>query len=60
MRFGALLAAGWLLSGVKPVLLGVVVQAIRGLAPTAARTPALRVLGGAAVLVAAGGVHELG
>jgi len=60
VRFGALPAAGWLLYGVKPVMLGVVVQAILGLLPTAARTLPLRVLGAATVLLAALGVNELG
>lgn len=59
VRFGAVPAAGWLLYGVKPVILGVVVQAIRGLAPRAARTTALRLLGGVAALLVALGVHEL-
>jgi chromate transporter len=59
VRFGALPAAGWLLYGVKPVILGVVVQAIWGLAPKAARTTWLRLLGGAAALLVALGVNEL-
>lgn len=59
VRFGAVPAAGWLLYGVKPVILGVVVQAIWGLAPKAARTIVLRVLACAAALLVALGVHEL-
>ncbi|XXF78356.1 chromate efflux transporter [Myxococcaceae bacterium GXIMD 01537] len=58
-RFGTLPAAAWLLYGVKPMILGVVVQAIWGLAPKAARTPFLRVLGGVAAVLAAAGVNEL-
>ena len=46
VRFGALPAVNWLLYGVKPVILGVVVQAIWGLLPRAAKTTALRLLGG--------------
>jgi chromate transporter len=59
VRYGSVPEAGWLLYGVKPVILGVVVQAIAGLAPRAARTTFLRLLGGSAVLLAAIGVHEL-
>jgi len=59
VRFGAVPAAGWLLYGVKPVLLAVVVQAIWGLAPKAARTLRLRVVAGVAGLLVALGVHEL-
>jgi chromate transporter len=59
VRFGAVPAVGWLLYGVKPVILGVVVQAIAGLGPKAARTTGLRVLAGLAALFVALGVHEL-
>jgi chromate transporter len=59
VRFGALPAVSWLLYGVKPVILGVVVQAIWGLAPKAAKTTRLRALGGVAALCAALGVNEL-
>ncbi len=58
-RFGSVPAAVWLLYGVKPVILGVVLQAIWGLAPKAARTTWLRVLGGLAALAAAAGLNEL-
>jgi chromate transporter len=59
VRFGSVPAAVWLLYGVKPVILGVVLQAIWGLAPKAARTTRLRVLGGGAAILAAVGVNEL-
>jgi chromate transporter len=59
VRFGTLPTAAWLLYGVKPVILGVVVQAILGLAPKAARTSWLRVLAAVAALLAAVGVNEL-
>jgi chromate transporter len=59
VRFGAVPAAGWLLYGVKPVILGVVVQAIWGLAPKAARTTALGGLGVLAALLATLGVNEI-
>jgi chromate transporter len=59
VRFGAVPAAAWLLYGVKPVILGVIVQAIWGLAPRAARTTLLRLLGVLAAILAAVGVNEL-
>ncbi|HKO91157.1 MAG TPA: chromate efflux transporter [Polyangiaceae bacterium] len=60
LRLGSLPALGWLLYGVKPVMLGVIAQAILGLAPTAARTLPLALLGAAVLLLAALGVHEIG
>jgi chromate transporter len=59
VRFGALPAAGWLLYGVKPVILAVIVQAIWGLVPKAAKTWRLRLLGLLALVLAALGVSEL-
>lgn len=59
VRYGSLPSAHWLLYGVKPVILGVVVQAIWGLVPKAARTAWLRLLGGAAAVASACGVNEL-
>ena len=59
VRFGARPRAAWLLWGVKPVILAIVVQALWKLARTAARTWPLRALGVAAVLGCALGGHEL-
>ncbi len=59
MRFGTVPAAGFLLYGVKPVILGVVAQAITTLAPKAAKTTWLRGLGILAALLSIWGVHEL-
>lgn len=59
VRFGTLPAAAWLLYGVKPVILAVVVQALWGLAPKAARTWPLRALGCGAALAAALGADEI-
>lgn len=59
IRFGSLPQVGWLLYGVRPDILAVVVQAIWGLAPKAAASAETRALGLLAVLVAALGVHEL-
>ncbi len=52
-------AAGWLLYGAKPVILAVILQALWGLAPRAARTNGLRALGALAALAVALGVNEL-
>lgn len=59
VRYGTVPAATWLLYGIKPVILGVVVQAIWGLVPKAAKTTWLRVLGLVAAVLAAIGVNEL-
>jgi chromate transporter len=59
VRFGARPRAAWLLWGVKPVILAVVVQALWKLAPTAARTWPLRALGALAAGACAFGGHEL-
>ena len=59
VRYDAVPAVGWFLYGVKPVILAVIAQAIVGLAPRAAGTTGLRVLGGAAVLALALGAPEL-
>ncbi len=60
VNFGTVPSAVWLLYGVKPAILAVVLQAIWGLAPKAARTTLLRVLAGLAAILAAAGVNELG
>src|SRR5262249_33836811 len=52
-------AVGAFLYGIKPVMIGVVLQAIWGLARTAARTTTLRLLAAAALVLTALGVHEL-
>jgi chromate transporter len=58
-RYGSVPAAMGLLYGVKPVMLGVVAQAIFRLAPTAARTPRLWLLALGTAILAALGVNEL-
>ncbi|WP_437551478.1 chromate efflux transporter [Sorangium sp. So ce367] len=59
VRFGTVPAATWLLYGIKPVMIAVVVQAIGALAPKAARTTSLRLLGATAAVLAWLGVNEL-
>lgn len=59
VRFGTLPQAAWLLYGVKPVMLGVILQAIWGLGPKAARTLPLRLLGALAAGSSALGANEL-
>jgi chromate transporter len=55
IRFGSLPEAGWVLYGVKPVILAIVLKALLGLAPKAARTWRLGALG----IAAAGAVFHL-
>jgi chromate transporter len=59
VRFGKLPETAWLLWGVKPVILAVVVQALWKLAPAAAPTWSLRILGVVAVGASAFGANEL-
>lgn len=59
VRFGSTPAVGWLLYGVKPVVLAIVVQAMVTLLPKAARTNPLRLVGVVAVLLVLFGIHEL-
>lgn len=59
VRYGSIPSVSWLLYGVKPVMLSVVLQAIWSLAPKAAPTPVLRLLALFSVVVALIGVHEL-
>jgi chromate transporter len=59
VRFGRLPETAWLLWGIKPVILAVVVQALWKLAPTAAPTWPLRALGALAAVAAVAGVNEI-
>ena len=59
VRYGALPETIGILSGVKPVVIAIVAQALWGLGRSAAKTRGLAVLAGAAVVAAAAGVHEL-
>ncbi len=59
VKYGQLPAVGWVLYGIKPVILAVVVQAIWALIPKAARDGWLSFLGTVAAGLAAIGVNEL-
>ena len=59
VRFGERPQVGWLLWGVKPVVVAVVLQALWNLAPAAARSWPLRIVGALAVVAASLGVNEL-
>lgn len=59
VQYGSIPEVGWLLYGVKPVVLAIVVQAIAALAPKAARSWPLRGLGVGAAMAVALGVDQL-
>src|SRR5207245_6056180 len=59
VRWGTLPAATWLLYGVKPVIIAIVLQAMWALARTAVRGPLLAVGFVAGAALALAGVHEL-
>ncbi len=59
VRFGKLPQTDAILYGIKPVVIAVVVQALIGLARTAARTVSLAVLGLLSAAFVVAGIHEL-
>jgi len=59
VHFGKLPEAAWLLYGVKPVVIAVVLQAIWRLGREAVKTRFLAVLGGAGVVLSLLGLHHL-
>lgn len=59
VRFGGLPQTMWILYGIKPVMIAVVMQAIWGLIPTAAKTTPLRALGLASAVLVVAGMDEL-
>ena len=59
VRFGALPEAAWLLYGVKPVVIAVIVQAIWRLGRSAVKTRGLAALGAAAIVTVLLGGDEL-
>src|SRR5262249_26300712 len=58
-RFGRLPEAGWILYGVKPVIIGVVIQAVWALARRAVSTPLAAAVALAVLLLALRGVNEV-
>lgn len=58
-RYGRLPEAGWLLYGVKPVIIAVVVQALWALGRTAVRTPLTAAVVAAVTPLAAWGANEV-
>ena len=58
-RFGTLPQAGWLLYGIKPVVIAIIIQALWKLAPTAAGTWGRRILALAVLVLYFVGVNEL-
>jgi chromate transporter len=58
VRFGATPQGTWILYGIKPVIIAIVVQAIWGLAPTALRNLELAVVGVAVVVMYSIGINS--
>ena len=59
VRYESMPSLGWLLYGIKPVMVALVVDAIVSLVPKAASNPKLALLGMASALSTAFGIHEL-
>lgn len=59
VRYGAQPEVGWLLYGIKPVIIAVVVQAMWGLVRTAVKGALLGLVGAAALALYLGGANEL-
>ena len=59
VRFGARLEAAWLLYGVKPVVIGIIGQALWSLGRKAVKSPATGLAGGAVVVLYFFGINEI-
>jgi chromate transporter len=59
VRFGSLPQLTWVLYGIKPVILAIVLQALWGLARTAVKDRATGMVGASALAAAALGMHEI-
>jgi chromate transporter len=59
VAYGRTPAAGWILYGIKPVIIAVVVQAIWGLLRTAVKSLDLGIVGGAALVLYLAGINEI-
>lgn len=59
VRYGGMPAVEWMLYGIKPVIIAIIVQAIFGLSRTALKNTGLAVLGAIAFALYLAGVNEL-
>jgi chromate transporter len=59
VRYGTTPEAGWVLYGIKPVIIAIVVQALWGLGRTALRTPILALIAASALTLYLLGINEL-
>lgn len=59
VRYGTTPEAGWVLYGIKPVIIAIVLQALWGLARTALRTPFLALIAASALALYLAGINEL-
>jgi len=59
MRFGSTPQAAWLLYGIKPVVIAIIVQALWNLGRKALRTVPLALLGAAVIVLYALGINEI-
>ncbi|HET7009978.1 MAG TPA: chromate efflux transporter [Anaerolineales bacterium] len=59
VRYGSLPAAGWLLYGIKPVVLAIIVHALWALGRRAVRGPLLAAVGLAVLMLSVFGVNEI-
>jgi chromate transporter len=59
VRYGTTPEATWVLYGIKPVIIAIVVQALWGLGRTALRTPLLAVIAASALALYLMGINEL-
>lgn len=59
VRYGATPQATWMLYGIKPAIIAIIVQAIWGLGRTAVKTPVLAAMGGAVVVLYLLGINVI-
>jgi chromate transporter len=59
VRYGTTPEAGWVLYGIKPVIIAIILHAMWGLGRTALRSPLLAVIAAAALALYLGGINEL-
>ena len=59
VRYGATPQATWMLYGIKPAIIAIIVQAIWGLGRTSVKTPVLAAMGGAVVVLYLLGINVI-